>query len=315
MICPNCGAENEDSYRFCVACGAKLEVDSIELKEADYHGKNQLARPKVNPNIFIHPLDREALNALKAIPGFTQLLKAFMKVFSERQFRIENMSSNIRINEKQMSKYYDMLPPICDRLGIDVPELYLELDVSPNAYTAGDTQPFIVMTSGLLESLPDELIPTILAHECGHIVCHHVLYQTMGAMILGGFSFATGAANLITMPLKWAFAYWLRCSEFSADRAAALCDESPENVMRMCSYFAGYNKSFGEELNMEAFMEQALEYRELVNSSAWNKALEFYMYNQNSHPLSAVRAYECNEWCHTKQYERAIHIINKDYSA
>ena len=39
--------------------------------------------------------------------------------------------------------------------------------------TYGDTKPFIVITSGLFETLPDELIPTILAHECGHIACHH----------------------------------------------------------------------------------------------------------------------------------------------
>ena len=86
-----------------------------------------------------------------------------------------------------MSKYYDMLPPICKKLGIEIPDLYIELDVSPNSYTSGDTKPFIVMTSGLLETLPDELIPTVLAHECGHIACHHVLYSTMGRMILREF--------------------------------------------------------------------------------------------------------------------------------
>ena len=80
----------------------------------------------------------------------------------------------MRISEKQLPKYYHMLPPICEKLGIEVPELYLTMDGSPNAYTAGDTKPFIVMTTGLLKSLPEELIPTVLAHECGHIACHHV---------------------------------------------------------------------------------------------------------------------------------------------
>ena len=94
------------------------------------------------------------------------------------------MSTNLRISEKQLPRYYDLLPPICERLGIDIPELYLKLDVRANAYTAGDTKPFIVMTTGLLETLPDELIPTVLAHECGHIACHHCLYTTMGRMIL-----------------------------------------------------------------------------------------------------------------------------------
>lgn len=134
----------------------------------------------IDSNFYIHESDRIALDALKAIPGFTPLLKAFMKVWSEKQFYIQNMSTNLRINDKQLSKYYDMLPPICEKLGIDVPELYLKLDVVPNAYTSGDTKPFIVMTSGLLETMPEYLIPTVLAHECGHIACHHVFYTTMG---------------------------------------------------------------------------------------------------------------------------------------
>lgn len=35
---------------------------------------------KVNSHVFMHETDKSALQALKAIPGFTQLLKAFMMV-------------------------------------------------------------------------------------------------------------------------------------------------------------------------------------------------------------------------------------------
>ncbi|MBR6850869.1 MAG: peptidase M48, partial [Lachnospiraceae bacterium] len=65
---------------------------------------------------YVHDADKAALNALKAIPGFQQLVKGFMKIFSERQYRIVNLSSNIRISENQFPKYYEMLPPICEKL-------------------------------------------------------------------------------------------------------------------------------------------------------------------------------------------------------
>ena len=139
-----------------------------------------------NPEQYTHESDRAALKALQAIPGFSALLKGFMNVWNERQQKILNMSSRIRLGENQMRKYYDMLPPVCEKLGIPVPELYLEMNVVPNSYTSGDTNPFIVITSGLLKALPDELIPTVLAHECGHIACRHVLYLTMGRMVLQG---------------------------------------------------------------------------------------------------------------------------------
>lgn len=264
----------------------------------------------MNPNFYMHDSDRIALQALKAIPGFSQLLKAFMKVWSERQFRIQNMSTNLRISDKQLAKYYDMLPPICEKLGIDIPELYIELDVVPNAYTAGDTKPFIVMTSGLLETLPDHLIPTVLAHECGHIACHHCLYTTMGRIIMTGAIAYLGLENLAIFPIQVAFAYWMRCSELSADRAAAICDGHADNVIEMCMRFAGFDKDIAAEANVDEFMNQALEYRDMVNDSKWNKTLEFLLFNQRKHPLNAVRAYECAEWSKTDRYTKLVQFIH-----
>lgn len=266
----------------------------------------------INSTIYTHELDRAALQTLQAIPGFTQLLKAFMKIWSEKQFHILNMSTNLRLSEKQMAKYYNMLPPICEKLGIEVPDLYLELDVNPNAYTSGDTKPFIVMTSGLLETMPEELIPTVLAHECGHIACHHVLYRTMGSMILNGAISLLGLNELVTFPLQAAFYYWMRCSEYSADRAAAICDGSADKVVEMCMRFAGYDKDIDSEGNVDAFMEQAIEYKELVTDSAWNKTLEFIMFNNRSHPLNAVRAYECHEWQNSESFSKIINYLENE---
>ena len=265
----------------------------------------------MNSNFYIHDTDRKALEALKAIPGFTQLFKAFMKIWSEKQFKIQNMSSNIRISEKQLSKYYDMLPPICEKLGIAVPEMYLTLDVFPNAYTAGDTEPFIVITSGLLETMPDELIATVIAHECGHIACHHCLYRTMGQFIISEAVNLLGLGDLAIMPIQVAFAYWMRCSELSADRAAAICDGSSDKVVEMCMRFSGYDKDIAAEANAEEFMNQAIEYKAMVDGSKWNKTLEFIMYNQMSHPLNAVRAYECNQWAKTDRFKKLVNYIGE----
>ena len=263
----------------------------------------------VNSSLYLHESDKAALQALKSIPGFTQLLKAYMGVWNERHWHIINMSSNLKLSEKQMSKYYNMLPPICEKLGIDVPELYLELDVKPNSYTYGDTKPFIVITSGLLETLPDELISTVLAHECGHIACHHVLYRTMGNMILKGLYKTNVLASLVTVPIQVAFAYWMRCSELSADRVAAICDGSPDKMIEVCMRFAGYDKDILADANPDAFMEQALAYKAMIAESKWDKTLEFLYLTQVDHPLNAVRAYECKQWGESEQYKHILEYI------
>ncbi len=263
----------------------------------------------LNYNIFLHETDKNALNALKAIPGFTQLLKSYMKVWNEKLFYIQNMSTLVHITDQQLSKYKDMLTPICKKLDIDVPDLFLQMNPYPNSYTSGDTKPFIVMTSGLLEALPERLIPTVLAHECGHIACHHVLYRTMGQMILNGALFTLlgqGVSALLTQPIRAAFYYWMRCSEFSADRAAILCDGSPDNMMEVCARLAGFSKGIDEPINMEAFMQQAEEYRQLVNENAVNKTMEFMTFGYSTHPLNAVRAYEASAWASSEQFRKAV---------
>lgn len=267
----------------------------------------------ISSSLYMHESDKAALKALRAIPGFTPALKAFMSVWNERQFRIQNMSSKLRLSEKQMSKYYNMLPPICEKLGIDVPELYLELNVSANSYTSGDTKPFIVITSGLLETLPDELIPTVLAHECGHIACHHVLYSTMGSLILNGVIIASsGLSSLVTTPLRLAFSYWMRCSEFSADRVATLCDGSSDKMTEVCMRLAGYDKDILADASLDEFMAQALEYKELVAGNKWDKTLEFLTFSMINHPLMAVRAYDCNEWGHSELCGKLLRYMNGD---
>lgn len=266
----------------------------------------------VDSNMYIHDLDRKAMRSLKAIPAFSQVMKAFMGAWNEQLFYIENMSTNLRISEKQLPAYHAMLEEACAKLGIAVPEMYLKLDVNPNAYTYGDTKPFIVLTSGLIETLPGELIPTVIAHECGHIACRHTLYTTMGNLLCGGLLNALpfDVAQVASMPVIAAFSYWMRCSEFSADRAAVLCDGGAEKMKEVCARFAGFDKDIPGELNMDAFMEQAAAYVRHIEDGPANSIMEFIQYFDNDHPLNAVRAYECDEWQKSAQFDNLMNYIH-----
>ncbi|MCD7725477.1 MAG: hypothetical protein LUI12_08020 [Clostridiales bacterium] len=55
---------------------------------------------RLDADLFTHPSDKAAMKALKAIPGFTQVMKAFMKIWDEQQFKIINMSTNLRLSEQ-----------------------------------------------------------------------------------------------------------------------------------------------------------------------------------------------------------------------
>ena len=247
---------------------------------------------------FIHPSDKKALDALKAVPCFDYLVKKFMSIYSEKVNKLHTTSSMIKISENQLPHIYNILLKVCKKLEISIPELYLKLDREPNAYTMGDSEIFIVIHSGLLETLTLEQVETVIAHECGHILCDHNLYTTMGIYIMRGAEyFITGPiSNTIFTAIQYAFFYWMRCSEFSADRVSAYYYGSSEPVVNTMMALAGATSNLGLEFNKEEFFKQAIEYKKLVDSSTYNKVLEFITFGLSTHPLIAYRAYEINEF-------------------
>lgn len=254
---------------------------------------------------YCHEQDLKALEALKAIPGFSAVLKGFMKIMNERMLHGVNMASKIRLGPDQLPEIYQMLPPICEKLGIAEPELYLEMDPVPNAYTYGDSRVFITVTSGLLECMEEDEIRAVLGHECGHIACHHVLYHTMADMILnGGAEFLD--LGLVTVPLKLAFFHWNRCSEFSCDRAAAICMGGHESVVETMIRLSGGNKALTDKIDKDLYLAQAAEYEQMLSDSLWDKTLQYLALMNSSHPFTAVRAAQVKKWCESDAFKRIV---------
>ena len=271
----------------------------------------------VNYLDYLHESDAKTLSMLKKIPFFDKLCSKFIEAFSESIHSIDDMANKIRINKNQIPRVYNMVLNISKKLGIDMPALYLELNRNPNAYTYGNEKATITITSGLLECLEDDELYAVLAHECGHISCKHVLYHTMGNMILNGGIMGLSILNtngflnnIITTPLKLAFYRWMRCSELSADRASVICCEGSAPVVETMMRLAGGTTHIDSEINKQAFVEQAEEYKGLMDEKKLNKAIEFLLIHGSTHPLLSVRAKESIEWEQTQQYKNIMVAMN-----
>ncbi len=254
----------------------------------------------MNPSEFIHPEDAAALRQLENIPGFATLVKKFYALGYEKLFYGTNMASNIRLSEKQLPELYRHLPPICRKLGIAEPEFYLEMNPMPNAYTFGDTKIFITITSGLVEMMTSDELDAVIAHECGHILCRHVLYHNMAQLLIDGAD-AFGMLGMLTAPIKYALLYWQRKSELSCDRAGAIMT-SPETVARVMVRLAGGPKTITDKVDVEEWAKQADIYDSIRNDGAWNKTLQTLAIMGNEHPFAAVRVREILKWATTPQY-------------
>ena len=261
----------------------------------------------INLSEFIHPEDAAALRTLESIPGFPALVKKFLQIGLEQMKYGINMASTIRLSPTQLPHLYNHLPPICKRLGISEPEFYLEMDPVPNAFTFGDTKFYITITSGMVELLNDEELDAVIAHECGHILCRHVLYHSLAEYVLRGVD-RLGILGKLAIPFQLALFYWYRKSELSCDRASAIVT-SPEIVASTMARLAGGPKSITSGINLQEWMKQADQYDQIYNDGTWNKALQIYVTMALSHPFSAVRIREILKWGESEQYRRIKNFL------
>ncbi len=249
---------------------------------------------------FIHPEDEKAMNAMKAVPGFDRLVKKFMEIGYEALVNGENLASQILLSDEQLPDIYHRVTRICDKLGIDkYPLVYLAMSPYPNAWTYGDTDISITLTSALFDYLEDDEIDSVIAHECGHILCHHVLYNTVAEFMYRGVS---SLISDLAIPLRLAISYWDRQSELSADRVAALVCGA-DAVVRSELRLSGGPKALTKAVNVEQFAKQAEMYEELLCSSKTDNLMQKFAVMNESHPFSAVRVNEVLKWSKSPEFE------------
>jgi Zn-dependent protease with chaperone function len=141
---------------------------------------------------FRHPLDWEATQALKQVPGLDLMVRGLLGSLGEQFFFLENIAASILVGENQLPHLHELLLDACKTLDLDPPQLYVRQHPVPNAYTFAmrGKQPFIVLHTSLIEILTPEEIQAVIAHELGHLKCEHSVYLTpLNILIL--------AANLI----------------------------------------------------------------------------------------------------------------------
>ncbi len=266
----------------------------------------------MKPSDFIHPEDAAALRQMESIPGFAALVKKILAIGIENMQYGVNMASTIRLSEKQLPEIYRHLPPICQRLGIPEPEFYLQMNPVPNAWTSGDTRIYITVTSSLVEMMSDVELDAILAHECGHILCRHVLYHTLAQWISSGLA-NLGILGTLAAPFQYALLYWYRKSELSADRAASIIT-SPEIVASTMARLSGGPKSLTSQIDLKEWASQADEYDKIQNDGLWNKTLQLAVIAGLDHPFSAVRVREILKWGDSEQYRIIKNVGTTDRS-
>jgi Zn-dependent protease with chaperone function len=257
----------------------------------------------IAPHAWEHPADKAALNALRRIPVFDEVLKRVFGFFGEKPIRLAFQADAVRVSENQFGEVYARYKE-CLRT-LDAPEEYpLFMSQTPmvNAGAYGMDKPFIILNSGTVRLLDDDELSYVISHEIGHIMSDHVLYKTMTVLLINlanmGFPIVGLAARAVLVGLL----EWSRKSELSCDRAGLLGVQDPEVVMRTMLKMAGGGTA--EETNLQEFIIQAEEYREAGDVA--DQVFKVLNLLGRTHPFYVLRVAELRDWIEGGDYDRII---------
>lgn len=264
---------------------------------------------------FRHPLDFQATQALKQFPGLDLMVRNLLGPLAEQFFYLNNIAASVLVGENQLPHLHQLLLDACKTLDLEPPQLYVQQHPVPNAYTFAmrGKQPFIVLHTALIDMLTPEEIQAVIAHELGHLKCEHGVYLTpLNIMILAA-SLLPNWGAVIAQSLQEQMLEWLRCAEFSCDRAALLATQNPRVVMSVLMKLAGGSPTLAPQLNLDAFIAQARAYDDISNSEL-GELLKSAQTAQLTHPVPVLRAREIDKWASSQAYQSLLQPTSIGYN-
>jgi Zn-dependent protease with chaperone function len=262
----------------------------------------------ISSRAWEHPADRGALVALRKLKGFDTVLKAMSGLFNERAVRLVFLGSAVRVDERQYTRLHQLLGDVGRTLDApELPELYVVANPALGAMTIGMNKPFIVLNSALVELLDEEELRFVVAHELGHAISGHAVYQTLlqRLLALSGILTAIPMGGLGVRAIVAALFEWSRKAELSADRAGLLATQDPATAFRVHMKLASGGHL--DDLDTTSFFAQGNEYDD---ADLRDSVLKLLLIENRTHPFAVVRASELRRWVDSGDYTR---ILGGDY--
>jgi Zn-dependent protease with chaperone function len=270
-------------------------MESTQLPVEGYQLKG------ISPRAFQHPADRAATAALGSIPYLDTVVRKLIELGYERALRQSYLGSSVRLSEEQLGDVWREHSIAYTTLDMEVvPDLYLTQYPSPNALAIGSKRPIVVVQSELIGLLDAGQRRAVFAHEAAHILADHQLYRTALYILL----LLTRSSRLLLplAPVRTALLEWERATELSADRAAALVTRDPLTVCRTLMCLAG--GAMVDELDLDAFMRQGLDYTEA--GGGLERLTRLLIDMGVSHPMPVKRTHELMAWVRSGEFDRIV---------
>ncbi len=263
---------------------------------------------------FRHPLDLNATTTLRQLPGLDVVVRTALGPVAEQVFYLDNISSSVLVSDRQLPHLHELLVEACKILDLEAPQLYIRQHPVPNAYTFAmrGKQPFIVIHTALIELLNPAEIQAVIGHELGHLKCDHSVYLTLANLLTLAAS-QLPFAELLVPTFQTQIMEWVRCAEFTCDRAALLVVQDAKTIASLLMKLSGGSPSLSDQLNVDAFLDQARAYDAAVASET-GEVIKQIRTQDLTHPLPVLRAREIDHWSNSPEYQTLLNRSVSQYN-
>lgn len=281
-----------------------------EVTESDMQETAPRVRfPGLSPRAYEHPADRGAMATLRTVPGVGDVLKTVNGLFNERAERLMAVASHVRVGPAQYPVLNRLREESAEILDLaPVPNIYVARDPRALAMTRGIDEPFIVLSTGLVEALDTESLRFMIGHEMGHVLSGHAVLLTLLDR-LRRLQRSVSWVPLGVIGLRAVIAAlheWQRKSELSCDRAGLLAGQNPQAALRAHLYLAGATDL--SQIDIPSFLAQAKEYEEIDDIR--DSVIKLLAVEHQTHPFAVVRASQLQRWAASDGYRT---ILTGDY--
>lgn len=120
------------------------------------------------------------------------VIAAGMNLFSywNSDKMVLRMHNAVEVDAKTAPEFYQMVSDLAQNAGLPMPRVYVIKNAQPNAFATGRNpdNAAVAASTGLLESLTEEEIAAVMAHELAHVQHRDTLTMTITATLAGAIS-------------------------------------------------------------------------------------------------------------------------------
>lgn len=105
------------------------------------------------------------------------------------------------VTREQAPKFYNMVEQLAKNANLPMPKVYIINDPTPNAFATGRNpkNAAVAATTGILQSLTNDEMAGVMAHELAHVKNRDILVSTIAATLVGSITYIAQMAGWMAM--------------------------------------------------------------------------------------------------------------------